>query len=47
MIPATDDLRYPIGGFTPPNTLTPEQVDAWIDDIAALPAALRQAVAST
>ena len=37
MTPATDDLRYPIGGFAPPDTLTPEQVNTWIDEIAALP----------
>ena len=44
MPPAADDLKYPIGPFVPPDTLTPEQVDTWIDEIAALPAALRQAV---
>ena len=44
MPPATDDLKYPVGPFAPPDTLTPEQVTTWIDEIAALPAALRQAV---
>ncbi|MEM6648370.1 MAG: YfiT family bacillithiol transferase [Bacteroidota bacterium] len=37
-------LRYPIGTFTPPDVITPEQIAAWIDDIAALPAEMRAAV---
>ena len=44
MTPAADDLRYPIGGFVRPDTLAPEQIDPWIDEIAALPAALRHTV---
>lgn len=44
MTPAADDLRYPLGGFAPPDTLTPTQVNTWIDEIAALPAALRHTV---
>jgi hypothetical protein len=40
----TDDLRYPIGPFAPAATVTPAQVQAWIDDIAALPADLRRTV---
>ena len=44
MTPATDDLRYPIGEFAPPETRTPDQVAHWIDEIAALPAALRRTV---
>ena len=44
MTPASDDLRYPIGPFAPPETPTPEQVALWIDEIAALPAALRRLV---
>jgi len=44
MTPATDDLRYPIGEFAPPETRTPDQVAQWIDEIAALPAALRRTV---
>ncbi len=44
MTPATDDLRYPIGEFAPPDTITAEQVNAWIDEIAALPRALRRTV---
>ena len=38
------DLRYPIGRFSPVAAVTPGQVDAWIDDIAALPSDLRQTV---
>ena len=38
------DLRYPIGPFAPPDSITPRQVDTWIDEIAALPAALRRTV---
>ena len=41
----TLDLRYPIGEFSPPDPLEREQVDAWTDDIAALPADLRRTVA--
>ena len=44
MTPAADDLRYPIGPFTPPDTVAPALVDAWINDLAALPAALRRTV---
>ena len=39
------DLQYPIGRHTPANQPTPEQVDAWIADIAALPDDLRRTVA--
>ncbi len=39
------DLRYPIGEFAPPNDITRERVDAWIDDLAALPADVRRTVA--
>ena len=41
----TPDLRFPIGQFSPADPVTQEQVDAWIDDIAALPADLRRTVA--
>ena len=44
MPPTADDLRYPIGPFAPPDTLTPEQVKTWIAEIATLPAALHKAV---
>ena len=35
--PRTGDLRYPIGPFVPPETVTPPEVQAWIADMAALP----------
>ena len=41
----TTDLRYPIGEFSPPDPIEHEQVHAWVDDIAALPADLRRTVA--
>ena len=41
----TGDLRYPIGPFVPPVSVAPAQVQAWIDDIATLPADLRRTVA--
>ena len=44
MTPTIDALRYPIGGFTPPDIVTPEQIDSWIGEIASLPAALVRAV---
>lgn len=44
MTEPADDLRYPIGGFAPLETITATQVDAWIDEIAALPGALRRTV---
>ena len=40
----TGDLRYPIGQFAPPENVTPGEVQAWIDDIAVLPADLRRTV---
>lgn len=40
----TTDLRYPIGKFSPPDPITPEDVGAWISDLEALPDDLRQAV---
>ena len=42
----TSDLRYPIGEFSAPGTVPQDQVDAWIDDIAALPGDLRRTVAT-
>lgn len=41
---ALEQLRYPIGRFSPEPGLTAARRDALIDDIAALPAALRAAV---
>ena len=42
----TADLRYPIGEFSPPDTVPQDRVDAWIDDIAALPADLGRTVSA-
>lgn len=39
-----DDLRFPVGKFQMPETLTPELRRTWIDDIAAAPALVRAAV---
>lgn len=41
-----DDLKYPIGRFELADQVTQVQVDAWIDDIAALPASLRKTVSA-
>ena len=41
---AQDSLQYPIGRFRRPESPTPLQAAAWIDEIAALPAELRAAV---
>jgi DinB family protein len=38
------DLRYPIGKFQAPGSVTPSLRARWIDDIAAAPARLRAAV---
>jgi hypothetical protein len=38
------DLRYPIGQFERPGTVTAEQRTAWIEDIAATPARLGDSV---
>jgi len=38
------DLRYPIGRFQTPQSTTPSLRAGWIDDIAAAPARLREAV---
>ena len=40
------DFRYPIGEFSPPNTVLQDQVDDWIGDIAALPRDLRRTVST-
>ena len=42
----TTDLQYPIGRFSPADPVTRDQVDAWVGDIAALPADLRRAVSA-
>ena len=36
-----DDLRYPIGKYSPPDTITADQIAAWIEDVKAFPAILR------
>ena len=40
-----DALRFPVGRFVHDRPVTPADLAAWIDEIAALPAALRAAVA--
>lgn len=42
---ALDTLRYPIGIFTKPQTITPSHIDEWIEAIAQFPAALSSEVA--
>lgn len=39
-----NDLRYPIGKFTPPPTITTENLEQWIETIATLPSRLRKTV---
>jgi hypothetical protein len=41
----TSDLRFPIGKFTFPTTVTKDQRNQWIAEIAETPAKLRAAVA--
>ena len=38
------DPRYPIGKFTRPTKITPEQREEWLSAIEQFPALLRQAV---
>lgn len=38
-----EELRYPIGPYTPPEPITPEHVIAWIEEIRTLPARLEAA----
>ena len=40
----TPDLRYPVGRFAFPESVSAEERSAWIEAIAAVPAALRAAV---
>ena len=44
MATVLDDPRYPVGRFTREGEVTPELRARWIDDIAAAPAKLREAV---
>lgn len=38
------DLRYPIGQFSHEGDITADDITGWIDEIAALPVAMREAV---
>jgi hypothetical protein len=40
----SDDLRYPVGRYTPGGQITREQRDEWIGQVAEAPALLRAAV---
>lgn len=40
-----DALRYPVGRFSPPAEITPNQIASWIGEVAALPGQVRAAVA--
>ncbi len=42
---STLDLRYPIGKFIPPEVVTSDQLQTWIDNIRSLPTRMQQAVA--
>ncbi|MES2517174.1 MAG: bacillithiol transferase BstA [Bacteroidota bacterium] len=42
--PTLEQLRYPIGSFKKPETITLEMLTQWIADIEALPKLLREAV---
>jgi uncharacterized damage-inducible protein DinB len=39
-----EEIRYPIGRLTSPETITPEQIATWIEMVAAAPHDLRTAV---
>jgi hypothetical protein len=38
-----DQLRFPVGRFEAPATITPEHISAWIEEVAALPSQFRDA----
>jgi hypothetical protein len=40
----SDDLRFPVGRYTPGDTITPAQREEWIAQVAEAPARLRAAV---
>ncbi|HEX9938085.1 MAG TPA: bacillithiol transferase BstA [Longimicrobium sp.] len=44
MATVVEDLRYPVGKYTPPAQISAEQRAEWIDQIAAMPEKLRAAV---
>ncbi|MFF2157620.1 YfiT family bacillithiol transferase [Paenibacillus chitinolyticus] len=39
-----EDLRYPIGTFTYEGEISPEQIQDWLEELAAAPSQLRRAV---
>ncbi len=39
-----EDLKFPVGKFVPPQTITPEQRAEWIREIAQTPAKLKAAI---
>ncbi|MDR3273527.1 MAG: putative metal-dependent hydrolase [Flavobacteriaceae bacterium] len=39
-----EELRYPIGKFNPPEIITPQILDHWIEDIASFPQRLKKEV---
>ncbi len=45
MATVVDDLRYPVGRYTPPDSVDAAQRAEWIGQIAAMPARLHAAVA--
>jgi hypothetical protein len=40
-----EQMRFPIGKFTPPASYTDENIREWIDDLRTLPGKLRNAIA--
>lgn len=40
-----EHLKYPIGRYTPPQIITPEQIQLWIDDLANFPQQLEEITA--
>ena len=42
----TDELKYPIGKFTPPASYTNADIETWINDIKTLPGKLRQTIST-
>lgn len=40
----SEALRYPIGRFTPPGSVSPEQYREWVDDLERFPADFRRDV---
>ena len=39
-----EDLRYPIGRYTPPETITDDHIAAWIEDVKSFPSIIRAAL---